>query len=426
MQEPASPLVPESAEPPLPLPLPASLVPPLPLPLLLPPPPLLLLVPPSLAPPELPVPHLPAVHESEQQLPYAEHELPSGSHLVVPQTPFMQSLLQQSVLPVHVWPSGLHEGAGGLHVPESQELLQHSLFLVQAVPSAEQEDDWQVPDTQSLLQQSALALHVPPMPAHMGWAHVPLVHAPLQQSLAPWQALPEDMHVGAAQTPAVQVALQQSLESAHAWPALRQTSSAQRPAEQDMLQQSLYALHEAPPARHLPAGTGLLEPLPLAPSPDVWPSSVDPPPASAPKPAPLLGLDAQPWPVRATSGNTSSTVTSAQARPSERRSGIGSPLAGSGKCIDQARHAPPGSNVGTHSDQAVARTTELRPVVRWIAGDPTSKPPAKVREQAGRPQRRLARRTTRVTTDGQWSNGGSNPGPLHCERSALPAELLPR
>jgi hypothetical protein len=26
----------------------------------------------------------------------------------------------------------------------------------------------------------------------------------------------------------------------------------------------------------------------------------------------------------------------------------------------------------------------------------------------------------------RWSNGGSNPGPLHCERSALPAELLPR
>ncbi len=25
----------------------------------------------------------------------------------------------------------------------------------------------------------------------------------------------------------------------------------------------------------------------------------------------------------------------------------------------------------------------------------------------------------------KWSNGGSNPGPLHCERSALPAELLP-
>jgi integrase len=26
----------------------------------------------------------------------------------------------------------------------------------------------------------------------------------------------------------------------------------------------------------------------------------------------------------------------------------------------------------------------------------------------------------------EWSNGGSNPGPLHCERSALPAELLPQ
>jgi len=102
------------------------------------------------------------------------------------------------------------------------------------------------------------------------------------------------MQVGAAHTPAVQVALQQSLESAHAWPALRQTSSAHRPAEQDMLQQSLYALHDAPPARHLPAGTGFFEPLLPAPSP-AWPSSVEPSlPASAPKPAPLPGLDAHP------------------------------------------------------------------------------------------------------------------------------------
>ncbi len=103
------------------------------------------------------------------------------------------------------------------------------------------------------------------------------------------------MQVGAAHTPAVQVALQQSLESAQAWPALRQTSSAHRPAEQDMLQQSLYALHDAPPARHLPAGTGFFEPLLLAPSPVAGPSRVEPSlPASAPKPAPLLGLEAHP------------------------------------------------------------------------------------------------------------------------------------
>ncbi len=187
VQAPASLLLPESVEPPLPLPLPlpASLGPPLllplPLPLLLP---LPLPVPPSLAPPPV-VPHLPAVHESEQQLPYAEHELPAGSHMVVPQTPFLQSLLQQSVLTLHIWPSGLQVGVGGLHVPELHELLQHSLFFVQVVPSAEHEDDWQVPDTQSLLQQSVLAMQVPPIPAHMGWAHVPPVHVPLQQSLAP-------------------------------------------------------------------------------------------------------------------------------------------------------------------------------------------------------------------------------------------------
>jgi hypothetical protein len=275
----------------------------------------------------VPVPHLPAVHDSEQQLPYAEHELPSGSHLVVPQTPFMQSLLQQSVLVEHVWPSGLHVGVGALHVPEVHVLLQHSLFLVQVAPLLEHDADWQVPDTQSLLQQSALALQLPPMPAHAGCAQVPLVHVPLQQSLAPWQALPEDMQVGAAQTPAVHVALQQSLERAHAWPALRQTSCEQRPAEHDMLQQSLYALQVAPPARHLPAGTGVFEPL--APSPVAGPSSVDPSaPASEPKPAALLGLDAHPSPASATSGTTKRSRTMAQARPKERRSGIGTPLAG--------------------------------------------------------------------------------------------------
>jgi hypothetical protein len=172
--EPPSSLVPESVEPPLPLPLPASLVPPLPLPLP---------VPASLEPPVLPVPHLPAVQESEQQLVYEEHELPSGWHFVVPQTPFAQSLLQQSVLAVHFCPSGLHVDAGGPHVPELHELLQHSLFFVQLVPSLEHEADWHVPDTQSLLQQSVLALQLPPMPAHVGCAQVPPVHAPLQQSL---------------------------------------------------------------------------------------------------------------------------------------------------------------------------------------------------------------------------------------------------
>jgi hypothetical protein len=187
-QEPPSLLVPESVDPPLPLP-PASLFPPLPLPpLLLPLPPPLLLpvpVPPSLPPPVPPAPHLPEVHESEQQLPYEVQVVPLGRHIVVPQTPFMQSLLQQSVLVAHVCPSGLHVTGGGPHVPELHELLQHSLPLVQLVPSFEHEADWHVPDTQSLLQQSVLAVQLPPMPAHAGWAHVPLVHVPLQQSLAP-------------------------------------------------------------------------------------------------------------------------------------------------------------------------------------------------------------------------------------------------
>ena len=78
----------------------------------------------------------------------------------------------------------MHIGTGATHDPLLQSLLQHSLFFVQLVPSAEQAaDDWQLPLTQSLLQQSLLALQLAPTLAHMGWAHVPLVHVPLQQSL---------------------------------------------------------------------------------------------------------------------------------------------------------------------------------------------------------------------------------------------------
>jgi hypothetical protein len=152
------------------------------------------------------------------------------------------------------------------------------------------------------------------------------------------------MQVGAAHTPAVHVALQQSLDSAHAWPALRQISCEQMPAEHDMLQQSPYAVHEAPPARHLPAGTGLFVLL-VAPSP-ACPSIVDPPlPPSAPN-APLLGLEAHPCPEIATRGTTTSSVAKAHARPRERRSSIGTPLADVRRLRDQASHAPQGSNVG--------------------------------------------------------------------------------
>jgi hypothetical protein len=35
-------------------------------------------------------------------------------------------------------------------------------------------------------------------------------------------------------------------------------------------------------------------------------------------------------------------------------------------------------------------------------------------------------KTGRFPAEIEWSNGGSNPGPPHCERGALPAELLPR
>ena len=39
----------------------------------------------------------------------------------------------------------------------------------------------------------------------------------------------------------------------------------------------------------------------------------------------------------------------------------------------------------------------------------------------------VARPTAQPNFPGsEWSNGGSNPGPPHCERGALPAELLPQ
>lgn len=302
---------------PLSLPVPPS-CPPLPLPLPLPPPLLPLLVPPSWPPPVL-VPHLPEVQESEQQLLYDEHELPSALHIVVPQTPFLQSLLQHPLLPVHVLPSGAQVGVGAAQVPEVQVLLQHSLSFVQLAPSFEHAADWQVPDTQSLLQQSVLVVQLPPRLAHMGCAQVPLVQVPLQQSLEPWHALPDDMQVGAPHTPALQVELQQSLASAQACPALRQTSCAQMPEEQDPLQQSEYAVHAAPPARHLPAGTDVFEPLLLAPSPA--PSTIEPPESVA-NPAAPLPFEAHPWPVSATKGTASRSVMTAHARPKKRTLGM--------------------------------------------------------------------------------------------------------
>jgi hypothetical protein len=49
---------------------------------------------------------LPAPHDSEQQLPYAEQGWPAWLHFEVPHFPPEQSLLQQSVLVLHAFPSG--------------------------------------------------------------------------------------------------------------------------------------------------------------------------------------------------------------------------------------------------------------------------------------------------------------------------------
>src|SRR3984957_10542554 len=174
------------------------------------------------------------------------------------------------------------------------------------------------------------------------------------------------MHVGVAQTPAVQVALQQSLERAHAWVALRQTSCAHTPAAQDWLQQSEYALQAAPPARHFPAGTGLLPP---APSPAPGPSTVVC--ASFPKPAAAPLPCAHPWPDRATSGTASSSVANAQARPSERKSSIGTPLASLGASNRRAV----GSNVGVLVGSSGCACGRVRAEGLWIVSDPPDSAP---------------------------------------------------
>jgi hypothetical protein len=81
------------------------------------------------------------VHASEQHWAKPEHELPSAWHIPVPQVPFMQSFLQQSVLVEHICPSGLHVGGGMPHVPLLHALLQQSPATLQLEPSAAQLDD---------------------------------------------------------------------------------------------------------------------------------------------------------------------------------------------------------------------------------------------------------------------------------------------
>ena len=215
---------------PLPLPLPASFLPPLPLPL-----------PPSMPPPELaPVPvHFPAVHDSEQQSPYALQPCPVWLHAPAPHLDALQSLLQQSVLVAHALPSGLQEGAGAAHVPPGHAPPQQSLAALQLAPLAWQVADAHEPETQSLLQQSLLDEQPASRSAHMGCAQVPPLHWPLQQLLELWHDLPAPSQVAAPHWPALHVALQQSLASEQPWPVERHRSSAHTPATHDWLQQSV-------------------------------------------------------------------------------------------------------------------------------------------------------------------------------------------
>jgi hypothetical protein len=165
------------------------------------------------------------------------------------------------------------------------------------------EPDPQVPETQSLLQQSGLDEQLEPMLAHEGCAHVPPLQLPLQQSPAAWHGLPDASHAAAAHAPLVHVAVQQSLESAHAWPSPRHCWSAHTPPAHDWLQQSPYVVQLAPPARHLPAGTGVLPP-----------SDPDPQPPSLEYPAPFWPPDAHPCASTAPSAMPPSTPTTVQSR----------------------------------------------------------------------------------------------------------------
>jgi len=202
------------------------------------------------------------LHWRSQHSLNARQATPTALHIVVPpHVPPMQLLSQQVELTVHAVPLGLHAGAGAAQRPPLQVLLQQSDAWTQARPlAAHTAGVWQLPALQSWLQQALADAQAAPCAAHAGCAHEPFVQIVLQQSVALAHDCPEARHVGFAHMPAWHRLLQQSLAAAQPWPVDRHICCSQIPPEHDMLQQSVNELHVAPPARHWPAGTGVLTP----------------------------------------------------------------------------------------------------------------------------------------------------------------------
>ncbi len=123
-------------------------------------------------------------------------------------------------------------------------------------------------------------------------------------------------------------------------------------------------------------------------------------------------------------------------------SGLGRPSAGGGSAGD-----PASGRVGLGLAARVAGANGARRDRRIRAGDSLDQPLrgrdigvtggvtgfrplpfASSTNRVARAWQALTRSTKRGRFPAEigWSNGGSNPGPPHCERGALPAELLPQ
>lgn len=141
------------------------------------------------------------------------------------------------------------QSGGGLQVPPSQSLEQHSSSPLHADPSGRQLPEQTPAASQTPLQHCSDTMQGAPSGVH-GGAQVPPAQLSLQHSPSPMQAAPTGAH-GAAQTPISQLPEQQSGSILHMEPSGAQ-ASAQTPISHCPLQHCAPFMHP-PPARMQPA-----------------------------------------------------------------------------------------------------------------------------------------------------------------------------
>jgi hypothetical protein len=173
------------------------------------------------------------------------HFAPSGAHVPLPQTPFVQRPEQQSEDALQSLPSSAQ---GALQTPLSHSPLQQS-------PSAEHDVPMGVhfsthaPFSQRPLQQSLASLQG----AFFGMqSHEPLAHKPWQQSLDSLHFEPKTPH-STPQNPATQEPVQHSEPAVHTVPSLPQAGAPQVPSVQTFVQQSFASAHASPSDLHVGA-----------------------------------------------------------------------------------------------------------------------------------------------------------------------------